>query len=117
QLNIAGGDTLVFVFDVLSSVPEQAVAKGAPVAYDPGAKLPKVVEQSATAGPKITIPAKTAPPAKLTVRTLVQGGGEKISSGETVVVQYSGVVWRSGQVFDSTYKNKTPNTFVLGANE
>jgi len=117
QLNIAGGDTLVFVFDVLSSVPEQAGAKGKPVAYDPGAKLPKVVMQSAAAGPKITIPAKTAPPSKLTVKTLVQGTGEKLSSGQTVVVQYSGVVWRSGQVFDSTYTSKTPDTFVLGANE
>jgi peptidylprolyl isomerase len=117
QLNIAGGDTLVFVFDVLSSVPEQAGAKGAEVAYDPGKTLPKVVEGGAAAGPKITIPAKTAAPTKLTVKTLVQGGGEKLTSGETVVVQYSGVVWRSGQVFDSTYANKTPDTFVLGANE
>lgn len=117
QLNIAGGDTLVFVFDVLSSVPEQAVAKGTPVPYDPGTKLPAVIEQSPSAGPKITIPAKTAPPAKLTVKTLVQGDGERITSGETVVVQYTGVVWRSGKVFDSTYVHKTPNTFVLGANE
>ncbi|WP_084316860.1 FKBP-type peptidyl-prolyl cis-trans isomerase [Actinospica robiniae] len=117
QLNIAGGDTLVFVFDVLSSVPEQAAAQGAPIAYDPGTTLPKVVEQGATAGPKITIPAKTSPPKKLTVKTLVQGAGAKLVSGQTVVVQYCGVVWRSGQVFDSTYANKTPDTFVLGANE
>jgi peptidylprolyl isomerase len=117
QLNIAGSDTLVFVFDVLSAVSEQAVAKGAPVAYDPGSKLPAVVEQSATAGPEITIPAKTAPPGKLTVKTLVQGTGAPLTSGQTVVVQYSGVVWRSGKVFDSTYVNKTPDTFVLGANE
>jgi peptidylprolyl isomerase len=117
QLNIAGGDTLVFVFDVLSSVPEKAAAKGDPVSYDPGANLPTVVEQSAAAGPKITVPTKVSPPTKLTVKTLVQGTGEKLTTGETVVVQYSGVVWRSNQVFDSTYVNKTPDTFVLGANE
>ena len=117
QLNITGSDTLVFVFDVLTSVPEQAAAQGSPVTYDPGTKLPKVVEQSASAGPKITIPAKTAPPTKLTVKTLVQGSGSPLTSGQTVVVQYSGVVWRSGTVFDSTYVNKTPDTFVLGANE
>jgi peptidylprolyl isomerase len=47
----------------------------------------------------------------------VQGSGAPLTSGQTVVVQYSGVVWRSGTVFDSTYVNKTPDTFVLGANE
>ena len=117
ELNITGSDTLVFVFDVLSSVSEQAAAQGAPVAYSPGTKLPTVAEGSASAGPTITIPAKTAPPSKLTVKTLVQGTGNPLVSGQTVVVQYSGVVWRSGKVFDSTYANKTPDTFVLGANE
>jgi peptidylprolyl isomerase len=115
QLNVLGTDTLVFVFDVLSSVAENAAATGAPVAYDPGAKLPKVAETSA--GPKITIPAKTAPPAKLVVHTLVKGKGAPLTSGQTVVVQYSGVVWRSGQVFDSSYQTKTPDSFVLGANQ
>lgn len=117
QLNIAGGDTLVFVFDVLSSVPEQAAAKGAAVTYDPGKTLPAVQELGPTVDPKITVPAKTRPPAKLTVKTLIQGDGAPLTSGQTVVVQYCGVVWRSGKVFDSTYTNKTPDTFVLGANE
>lgn len=115
QLNIAGGDTLVFVFDVLSSVSENAAASGSTVAYHPGGTLPKVTESAA--GPKITIPAKTAPPAKLVVDTLVKGSGPQITSGQTVVVQYSGVVWRSGQVFDSSYQTKTPDSFVLGANQ
>jgi len=115
QLNILGGDTLVFVFDVLSSVPENAAATGSSVAYHPGATLPTVTESSA--GPKITIPAKTAPPTKLVVKTLVKGRGAPLSSGQTVVVQYTGVVWRSGQVFDSSYATKTPDSFVLGANQ
>jgi peptidylprolyl isomerase len=117
QLNITGSDTLVFVFDVLSTVSEQAAAQGTAVSYDPGPKMPTVVEQAGDAGPKITIPAKTAPPAKLTVDTLIKGTGAPLTSGQTAVVQYSGVVWRSGQVFDSTYTSKTPDTFVLGANE
>jgi len=115
QLNIASGDTLVFVFDVLSSVSENAAASGSTVAYHAGGTLPKVTESAA--GPKITIPAKTAPPAKLVVDTLVKGSGPPITSGQTVVVQYSGVVWRSGQVFDSSYQTKTPDSFVLGANQ
>jgi peptidylprolyl isomerase len=115
QLNILGGDTLVFVFDLLSTVPETAAASGTPQAYDPGAKLPKLAESAA--GPKITVPAKTSPPAKLTVRTLIKGKGQPLTSGQTVVVQYSGVVWRTGQVFDSSYATKTPDSFVLGAGQ
>jgi peptidylprolyl isomerase len=115
QLNVLGSDTLVFVFDVLSSVPENAAASGAVQTYDPGTKLPKV--STGSAGPKITVPAKTSPPTKLVADTLIKGKGAPISSGQTVVVQYTGVVWRSGQVFDSSYQTKTPDTFVLGAGQ
>lgn len=115
QLNVLGSDTLVFVFDVLSSVPENAAAAGASQAYDPGSKLPKVTETAS--GPKITVPAKTSPPTKLVADTLIRGKGAPIASGQTVVVQYTGVVWRSGQVFDSSYQTKTPDTFVLGAGQ
>ncbi|HET9169184.1 MAG TPA: FKBP-type peptidyl-prolyl cis-trans isomerase [Actinospica sp.] len=115
QLNIASGDTLVFVFDVLSAVPESAAATGTKLAYTPGAALPAVTQSAA--GPKITIPPKTSPPTKLTVKTLVKGHGAPLRSGQTVVVQYSGVVWRSGQVFDSSYTTKTPDSFVLGAGQ
>ncbi|MBR7831084.1 FKBP-type peptidyl-prolyl cis-trans isomerase [Actinospica sp. MGRD01-02] len=115
QLNIASSDTLVFVFDVLSAVSEGAAANGSAIAYDPGKSLPTVKETSA--GPKITIPAKTSPPKKLVVKTLVKGNGAPLASGQTVVVQYSGVVWRSGRLFDSSYTTKTPDSFVLGAGQ
>lgn len=115
QLNVLGTDTLVFVFDVLSAVPETAAAAGTPAAYDPGASLPRIAQTSA--GPKITVPAKAKPPTKLVVDTLIKGTGEPLSNGQTVVVQYTGVVWRSGQVFDSSYQTKTPDSFVLGAGQ
>jgi peptidylprolyl isomerase len=117
QLNVLGSDTLVFVFDVLSSVPENAAASGSSEAYDPGAKLPKVTVGTASAGPKINVPAKTSPPGKLVADTLIKGRGAPLASGQTVVVQYTGVVWRSGQVFDSSYQTKTPDSFVLGAGQ
>jgi peptidylprolyl isomerase len=115
QLNVLGTDTLVFVFDVLSTVSETAAAAGTPVAYDPGTTLPRVAETAS--GPKITVPAKVKPPAKLVADTLIKGKGAPVTSGQTVVVQYSGVVWRSGQVFDSSYQTKTPDSFVLGAGQ
>jgi peptidylprolyl isomerase len=118
QLNILAGDTLVFVFDLLSTVPETAAAHGATVAYHPAAGMPEVSgEAVGGAEPKITVPAKAAPPTKLIVTTLIRGSGQPITSGQTVVVQYTGVVWRSNQVFDSSYSTKTPDSFVLGANQ
>lgn len=115
QLNVLGTDTLVFVFDVLSTVPETAAASGAAVAYRPGAASPEVAESPT--GPKVTVPAKTKPPTKLVADTLVRGTGQPLANGQTVVVQYTGVVWRSGQVFDSSYQTKTPDSFVLGAGQ
>jgi peptidylprolyl isomerase len=117
QLNILGGDTLVFVFDLLSTIPETAAAHGATVAYHPAAGMPAVTDTTGAAGPKITVPAKAAPPTSLIVKTLIKGDGPPLTSGQTVVVQYSGVVWRSNQVFDSSYATKTPDSFVLGANQ
>ena len=118
QLNILGGDTLVFVFDLLSTVPETAAAHGTTVAYHPATGMPEVSgESSGGAEPKITVPAKAPPPTKLSVTTLIRGTGQPIVSGQTVVVQYTGVVWRSNQVFDSSYSTKTPDTFVLGAGQ
>ena len=118
QLNILGGDTLVFVFDLLSAVSENAAAHGASASYHPASGMPTVsAGTNGTSGPKITIPAKATAPTKLVVDTLIRGTGQPLTSGQTVVVQYTGVVWRSGQVFDSSYETSTPDSFVLGQNQ
>jgi peptidylprolyl isomerase len=118
QLNILGGDTLVFVFDLLSAVPESAAAHGVTAPYHPAPGMPQVSnDTSGTSGPKITVPAKATPPTKLVVDTLIRGGGRPLTAGQTVVVQYTGVVWRSGQIFDSSYETSTPDSFVLGQNQ
>ena len=124
QLNIAAGDTLVFVFDLLSTVSENAAAHGAAVPYHPAAGMPEVSVPTSGSGanaapsePKITVPAKATPPSKLVVDTLIRGTGAPVTAGQTVVVQYTGVVWRSSQVFDSSYATQTPDSFVLGAGQ
>jgi len=118
QLNILGGDTLVFVFDLLSTVPENAAAHGVAVPYHPAPGMPQVSATiSGTNGPKITVPVKATPPTKLVADTLIRGTGQPLTAGQTVVVQYTGVVWRSGQIFDSSYQTSTPDSFVLGQNQ
>lgn len=116
SLNILGGDTLVFVFDLLSAVPENAVGQGAPEAYHAAAGMPSVAV-SGDAAPKITVPSGDTPPSNLVVNTLIKGTGPAVLTNQTVVVQDLGVVWRSGVVFDSSWQQKYPDAFVMGANE
>jgi peptidylprolyl isomerase len=115
QLNIMGGDTLVFVFDILRAVPDNAAAAGVPQPYQPAAGIPRVTWFSGkhAHGPLITVP-KAAPPKSLVVKLLRRGTGPRILSGQTVAVQFTGVVWRTGKVFDSSWARGYPLGFRLG---
>jgi peptidylprolyl isomerase len=113
--SITGTDTLVFVFDVLQALPAGVTASGAPQAYHPSPGDPKVTD--GPHGPTITVPYGAKPPDKLTVTVLRKGSGEAIRNGSTVVTQYTGSVWRTGKLFDSSWQRGFPQTFVLGAGQ
>jgi peptidylprolyl isomerase len=83
--------------------------------YHPGPGQPQVAEGSH--GPVISVPAKATPPSKLVRQVLIRGHGKPLQTGQTVVVQYSGVVWRSGKVFDSSWTRGFPESFVLGSGQ
>ncbi len=111
---IKGTDTLVFVVDMLKDFAPAADVPGHQVAA--GAGLPTV---SSTFGstPTIKIPSGK-PPASLVSKVLVKGTGPTVAQGETVVVQYTGVNWRTGQVFDASWRHGThgqPFGFTIGA--
>jgi len=55
------------------------------------------------------------PPTTLVHKTLIKGTGPVVSKGETVVAQYTGVNWRTGQVFDSSWQRSLPYSFKIGA--
>jgi peptidylprolyl isomerase len=112
QAGIKGTDTLVFVVDMIQDFAANASATGKQVSSG-GGPLPKV---AAAPGhqPVITIP-PTRPPAKLVAKTLVQGTGPAVAKGETVVVQYVGVNWRTGKVFDASWTRGQPFGFTIGA--
>ena len=100
QLGITGKDTLVWVMDLLQQYSGTAAASGTQVSNGGGA-LPTVTAKPGQA-PVITIP-KTSPPSSLSVTTLIKGTGPKLTKGETVVAQYVGANWRTGQVFGSSW--------------
>jgi FKBP-type peptidyl-prolyl cis-trans isomerase len=108
---VTGSDTLVFVIDVTGVIRDNASASGPQVSAGPG--LPGVSDTTGAA-PKVTIPANP-PPGTLTTRTLIKGRGPVLRPGEFVVTQYTGVIWRTGKVFDSTWSREAPFGFQLDA--
>jgi FKBP-type peptidyl-prolyl cis-trans isomerase len=105
-------DTLVFVVDMIQAFPANASATGQSVSAG-GHGLPTVSTATGTA-PKVTIP-HGKPPATLVAHTLIKGTGSQVRAGQTVVVQYTGVIWRTGKVFDSSWSRGQPFGFTIDA--
>jgi len=66
--------------------------------------------------PKVTVP-KGAPPKQLEVKELEEGSGAEAKAGDEVTVQYVGVNYKNGKVFDSSWSRNEPFSFGLGAGE
>jgi peptidylprolyl isomerase len=113
QSGIKGTDTLVFVVDLIKNFAANASASGQQVSSGGGA-LPKVTA-TAGAAPKIKVPS-AKPPAKLVTKVLVKGSGPAVKANQTVVVQYVGAIWRTGKVFDASWKRAQPFGFTIAAN-
>ena len=111
---IGASDTLVFVIDLGTTFTTGGVS-GTQTTNGGGA-LPTVTAPAAnsTAGPTIKIPAKTTAPKTLQVKPLIKGTGAVVKAGQDIAVQYTGVIWRTGKVFDSSWARNTPLTTVIG---
>jgi peptidylprolyl isomerase len=67
--------------------------------------------------PGITLP-EDVPPTRLRVANLKTGSGATIRSGDTAVIQYTGVIWKpedpaNGTVFDSSWTTGAPVDVVV----
>jgi FKBP-type peptidyl-prolyl cis-trans isomerase len=114
QIGVKGTDTLVFVIDMVSTISNNASATGQQVSNG-GGSLPTVTEPAGKAA-TVKIPA-SAPPKTLTIKPLVQGTGAKVAAGDYVIVQYTGVIWRTDKVFDSSWSRSQPFAFSVGAGQ
>jgi len=112
QAGIKGTDTLVFVVDMIKDFAGNAAASGRQVSHG-GSGLPTVTV-TAGAAPVIKMPSGN-PPNHLTTQTLIKGTGPTVATGDTVVVQYAGAIWRNGYQFDSSWKRSQPFGFTIGA--
>lgn len=105
-----GDDTtpsVLYVIDVLGVTP--TAAWGEPQAPVDGMPTVALADNGA---PTITLPGGDAPDATKVV-DLKKGDGPVVQSGDTVLVQYTGVRWSNGETFDSTWdKGGVPTTFA-----
>lgn len=103
--NILAVDTVMFVIDVLGSVDPDTAATGKRVAGAGGGELPTV---TGTKDPKVTVP-DGAPPKQLVSEVLMRGKGAPAKEGQWILAQYTGLLWRNGKEFDSSWKKgRTP---------
>jgi len=112
EIGVGAKDTVVFVVDMLKTISNTASVPGKQ-ATNGGGTLPTVIPGAAGKAPTITIP-KTAAPTTLQVKTLIKGTGPVVKKGQLVVVQYTGVIWRTGKVFDSSWSRSTPFSTPIG---
>jgi peptidylprolyl isomerase len=104
-------DTLFFVLDVKAATSPLARATGAAVA--PVAGLPTVTLDAATGKPTIAVPSAAAP-TTLVVQPLIKGTGPVVASGQTITVNYTGLIWASGKQFDSSWDRKATFDTQIG---
>jgi peptidylprolyl isomerase len=64
--------------------------------------------------PTVTPPAGAAP-SKLVVKDIITGTGAEAKAGQSVTVNYVGVLFHGGKLFDASWKRNEPFTFPLGA--
>ena len=114
QLGVTGSDTLVFVMDLIQKYSSGTVSASGAKVSGGGGDLPTVSAAQGSA-PKVTIPKGVTPPTALVSKTLIKGSGPVVTKGEFVVAQYTGVNWRTGSVFDSSWQRSLPYSFKIGA--
>jgi peptidylprolyl isomerase len=72
-----------------------------------------------TSGPLSTQPKVTPPtgaaPTTLVTKDLIVGTGPEAKAGQTVTVNYVGVLYHGGKEFDASWKRSEPFSFELGA--
>jgi peptidylprolyl isomerase len=55
-----------------------------------------------------------APPKKLVIRDLIVGKGAAAKAGQTLTLQYVGVLFKNGKQFDASWDTGQPFSFTLG---
>lgn len=109
---IKGTDDLVYVLDIVGGYPANADITGTqPTQQD--ADQPRVAGNPGSGSVSIALPQGGKAPAELTSSILIHGSGTPLTSGQRLMVQYTGVDWNTGKQFDSSF-GRGIASFVFG---
>lgn len=104
-LELSGSESLVFVIDVLEvQTPPEPVTPGEWTEGVPEVDL-------GVTPPVVTLPEGGAPD-ELVLAVLEQGDGDVVSDDATVLVDYQGTSWQTGEIFDQSF-GAQPATFPV----
>jgi peptidylprolyl isomerase len=101
-----GSPAYILVADSISELPTRA--EGTEVAPVEGMPTVTFADNGA---PTITVPSTPAP-TETRIENLRQGAGDVVNPGDTVIVQYTGVLYDGGTVFDSSWDKGAPTQFA-----
>ena len=105
------GTWILFFFDITGTEDVPKSASG--TAVTPPAGLPAVTVVDGV--PTITPPSDT-PPTSLVAQVLIKGTGPTITAGQSVLMQYTGMIWATGKIFDSSW-GSAPVEFTVGVGQ
>lgn len=107
ELDISPADTAVVVLDVTGTYPGRAEGNARP-----GQQGMPAVTLATDGTPGVTFPGSPAP-AELTVMQSIEGSGEPVAEGDSVLVHYTGIIWETEEVFDSSWERGNPAVMTI----
>lgn len=114
KLGVSGNDTVVFVVDIVKVIGAKSTVQGRQQA------VPETLPQVQADGSAVAIAVPDiASPKRLVSRTLVDGSGLAVKSGQTVVFRHAAAVWGANRgkedatLFDSSW-SQGPTPVVVG---
>lgn len=101
----------------VNSVPHVAGEKTSSTA-ETGTSSTATPAKTPTSGPLSTQPKVTpssgAAPKTLVTKEIIKGTGPEAKAGDSVTVNYVGVLYHGGKEFDASWRRSEPFTFALG---
>ena len=113
SVGLKKNDTLLFVVEVKDVQTPLSRATGTAVAPVDGLPTVKLAKNGK---PSIFMP-KADAPTDLVVQPLIQGSGPVVQAGQTLDVHYTGAIWNSGRVFDSSWSRGASAQFPIGVSQ
>ena len=107
EQDIAPADTAVVVLQVGDVHPGRAEGNARP-----GQQGMPAITLGTDGTPGVTFPGSPAP-AELTVMQSIQGTGEPVVEGESVLIHYTGIAWETQEVFDSSWERGAPTAMTI----